>query len=309
MPAASAPAPRVLAPAPVPSAPVAPNAPDIVRLRNGGILRGMISELLPGDYVTLVLITGETRKVPYVDVQYAGAANAEPGAPTSTVAPTAAAAPIAAASAIGSTSPSSTASGATQPFAVVHAKESMVRVVSPRDGVTLFRRSASAGFNGGGAISGYDEVCTAPCSVSMPAGTHTFAVAKPRGKPREADPVMLPAGNATMTVSVIDRTAVRVVLGVIGVAGMVAGTAMIASESSELSMDKNYTAAFVITALGGGLFGLAFGIPDGATVNVRADAPAGNPAGNGSTAWLDNRPRDTTSLRDRLTGATLRFRF
>src|SRR3954471_1352057 len=35
----------------VPSGPVPVNAPDIVRLKNGGLLRGTISELVPGDYV------------------------------------------------------------------------------------------------------------------------------------------------------------------------------------------------------------------------------------------------------------------
>src|ERR1041384_3684325 len=50
-PAPSTPAPS----APAPSAPVIVTAPDIVRLKNGGILRGTISELVPGDYVTIVL--------------------------------------------------------------------------------------------------------------------------------------------------------------------------------------------------------------------------------------------------------------
>ena len=46
------------------NAPAARNsAPDIVRLKNGGFLRGTIAELAPGEFVTLLLVTGETRKI------------------------------------------------------------------------------------------------------------------------------------------------------------------------------------------------------------------------------------------------------
>ena len=54
---AAPPAPESSGEAPV--AP-APSAPDLVRLKNGGLLRGTISESVPGEYVTIVLITGDT---------------------------------------------------------------------------------------------------------------------------------------------------------------------------------------------------------------------------------------------------------
>ena len=307
-PVASSPAPSAPAPqTPAPGALVAVNAPDIVRLKNGGILRGTISELVPGEYVTLVLITGETRKLPYADVQYAGAVNAQSGAAQGAVS-SPGEVPVAAGSAVPS-APTSDKSGDTQPFAVLHAQESVVNVVSMKEGITLFRRSASAGFSGVGTVSGYDEVCTTPCNVSMPAGTHTFAVSKPGGKPREADPVLLPAGKATMTVGVIDRTAVRVGVGLLGAVGLIAGFAMVLSDSSDSSGGGSIAGPAVLAGLGAGAFALAFAIPDGATVAVRADPRASNGPANRATAWLDIRDREGTPLRDRLTGITLRARF
>ena len=64
--------------APAPSAPATSKAaadaaaPDIVRLKNGGLLRGKISELVPGGTVTIVTITGSTRVLNMSDVAYAG---------------------------------------------------------------------------------------------------------------------------------------------------------------------------------------------------------------------------------------------
>lgn len=182
-------------------------------------------------------------------------------------------------------------------------------LLNPREGTTLFRRSGSVGLSGVGTVSGYDEVCTTPCNVSMPAGTHTFAVAKPGGKPHEADPVVLPAGNATMTVAVVDRTSIRIGLGVLGAAGLIAGLTMVVSNSRDSSGGGSIAGPLLLAGIGGGLFGLAFGIPDGATVAVNASAPVGNAAANRSSAWLKNRPRDATSLRDRLSGITLSARF
>jgi hypothetical protein len=239
-------------------------------------------------------------------VQYAGAANMETGAPTLPIPAMPAPAPGTAPAA--STTLSSNASGETQPFAVVHAQESLLNVVSKKPGITLFRRAASAGFNGTGTVSGYSEVCTTPCNVSMPSGTHTFAIAKAGGTPREADPVMLPAGKATMTVGITDRTPIRLALGALGAAGLIAGFGMALSESGDTSGAGNIAGPLVLAAAGAGLFGLAFAISDGSTVAVDAEATSNMPA-NRPSAWLDRRARDTSPLRDRCSGVTLRVRF
>ena len=291
------------------AAPTAMNAPDIVRLKNGGILRGTISELEPGDSVTIVLITGETRKIPFSQVQQAGPAsepaNAAPAAPAPAVAATSASA--------------ATTKKETQPFAVVHADESRINVVSDPAGLTLFRRAASAGFSGVGTVSGYDEVCTAPCDVSMPAGTHTFAVAKPGGKPREADAVTLPAGNATMSVANVDRTGIRIGMGVVGAAVMVGGFALILTNTGSNSSDSyeppstgKLVGGAVLGGVGAGLLALAFTIPDGTEITVTPGAPvaSGTKASRqANSRWLNERRPDANALRDQLSGLTVTARF
>ena len=49
-----------------------------MRLRDGGLLRGTIAEFVVGDHVTIVLITGETRRVAAADVGFAGPAGELP---------------------------------------------------------------------------------------------------------------------------------------------------------------------------------------------------------------------------------------
>jgi hypothetical protein len=46
-----------------------PTALDTVMLRNGGLLRGRIQEILPGDHLTIAVDTGELRRVPWTEVQ------------------------------------------------------------------------------------------------------------------------------------------------------------------------------------------------------------------------------------------------
>src|SRR3954469_19088327 len=58
----------------------ASEAKDVVRLKNGGLLRGTISELNPGQSVTIVTAAGKTRELPMSDVGYAGPAARDPGA-------------------------------------------------------------------------------------------------------------------------------------------------------------------------------------------------------------------------------------
>ncbi|MDH5676939.1 MAG: hypothetical protein OEZ06_32785, partial [Myxococcales bacterium] len=63
------------------AAPVAPSAPaDLVLLKNGGLVRGTISELVPAEKVVIVTITGEARSYPMAEVEYAGPASGAPSA-------------------------------------------------------------------------------------------------------------------------------------------------------------------------------------------------------------------------------------
>ena len=306
-PASSAAAPTALAP-----------APDVVRLKNGGMLRGTIAESVPGDSVTLVLITGETRKIPFADVTYAGSASSEPSAaPAPAPAPTPAPAPAAPPAPVATKPP---ADAQAQPFAVVHAAEARVNFASEPAGNTLFRRSSTASFVYGGrdipVTSGYTEVCTAPCNASMPAGTHTFGLAKAGGAPLQADPVTLPAGESTLTGKYKDRTAVRIGVGVAGGVAAVVGYVIAFSAIDGTNTDDGQLYGGI--ALGTvGLFTLfsARWISDGVEFSVAPGAPAPAVAGRpdadqrgASSAGLGS-PFDTRAARGAVSGLTLTARF
>lgn len=130
---------------------------DTVHLRSGGMFRGRVSEIVPGDHVTVILPSGETRRIPWSDVERViVASTAVPPAPSS---PSAAGPPA-----------------MVGPRARVHIKAS--------GRVTLYRRAAGT--------TDLVAACEAPCDEELPLGdtyrvggsglttTHEFTLA---GKP------------------------------------------------------------------------------------------------------------------------------
>ncbi|HEY4103317.1 MAG TPA: hypothetical protein VGM44_05470, partial [Polyangiaceae bacterium] len=145
---------------PAPTAAPAPAAaaPDLVRLKDGSMLRGTIAELKPNDFVTIVLITGETRKIPFANVDYAGSASGAPGAQPKQ-------------RRNDDDDDESPASGrenkrGVKPFVTVEGPEAAVNFKAEGEPVTLYRRAASAGVaHTNLVVNGYDELCTSPCRV------------------------------------------------------------------------------------------------------------------------------------------------
>jgi hypothetical protein len=138
----------------------AADAPDIVRLKDGGMLRGTIIELVPGKSVDILLLGGERRKLDMAGVEYAGPA--EPAPPASVVTPAPTAPPIAPAPAV--------------PL------EQLVRVESKTPNLSLHRRTgtAIASFSSAPGVavaqaSYWDNLCDGlPCEISLPLGRHNL---------------------------------------------------------------------------------------------------------------------------------------
>jgi hypothetical protein len=118
---------------PAPAA--AATAPDLVRLKNGGMLRGTIAESEPGQSVTIVLLTGETRKISAADLRYAGPANAAPPAPAQTAPAPPTAAPADA---------KGNGNGNPQSFAGVNAAEARIDFVSALQPTSVVTRAPQA---------------------------------------------------------------------------------------------------------------------------------------------------------------------
>lgn len=109
---------------------------DTVHLRSGGLFRGRVTEILPGDHVTVNLPSGEARRIPWADVERVIVASTPVPPP-----PTASAPPTPSPSMVG-------------PRAIVHIKSS--------GRVTLYRRAAGT--------TELVRACDSPCDAALPLG-------------------------------------------------------------------------------------------------------------------------------------------
>ena len=199
----------------------APAAKDVVRLKNGGLLRGTISELVPGDSVTIVTASGKTRELKMSEVDYAGPADRDPQA---SAAPPAAAA--------GADANNGADASKTEPLVTVSGQRADLQLTSEPSGVTFHRQSGSAvavTARGAAVAVALDRLCAAPCKISLPAGTETFALSRAGEFPIFAEPVTVPAGPSQVVGSFKSRSGVRVAGWVITVGSVVGGSVLIYS--------------------------------------------------------------------------------
>jgi hypothetical protein len=122
------------------TAPTATTTIDAVHLRNGGLYRGRVTEIIPGDHVTVVVEKGETKRVPWAEVdRVIVASTAVPPPPSPGAA--APATPAVPAPMVG-------------PRARVH--------ISTKRNVLLYRRPAGS--------SNWVQACMSPCNQELPIG-------------------------------------------------------------------------------------------------------------------------------------------
>jgi len=147
----------------------APTAPDLVRLRDGGLLRGTIAELSAGDHVTIVLLTGETRRIAAADFSFAGPADEAPRAGTTGT-------PLVATGATAVPPAPPEDSTPTPPDATRGAPSvsgARVRFRSPTGGRVIVDAAGETG-----AAPTFTRVCTTPCALVMPVGAYHIALTR-----------------------------------------------------------------------------------------------------------------------------------
>jgi hypothetical protein len=231
-------APATAAPA-AESAPSANSGADIVRLKNGGVVRGKISELLPGSSVTIVSASGKTHEFQMTEVSYAGPESQDPTAAAAPAAPPPPAPPKPKPAAASEWSNQS--SNDAKPYVTVHGAQANLHLESDPPGLTFHREASSAIAFGRGGVAhatGYERLCTSPCDISLPAGTETLALSKDGKSPVEAGSVSFPAGDSQILGSYQSNTGIRVAGVVIIVASAVAGGALIFTSSKDGSCDS-----------------------------------------------------------------------
>lgn len=171
--------------------------PDVVELRNGGMVRGTLVENIPGDHVTIQIATGELRTFPSSDVLRVGPAPAapvitpvivEPGYPSGMAVPQ-------------------------PPLPMVN-----LRIVGTDEELSLHRLTGTASVSvwtgrgvGTAAIDQFAIVCGAPCEQQLPAGTYTLGVSQGNGMARRADHSIFHLDHdATLELEYESREGVRI---------------------------------------------------------------------------------------------------
>jgi hypothetical protein len=151
------------------AAPAAAQAPpDVVELRNGGMVRGTLVENIPGDHVTIQLATGETRTFAASEVLRVGPGATAVMVPEPTYAPPVTAMPA--------------------------PQQVSVRVVGTTEDLSLHQLTGTASVSvwtgrgvGTAAIDQFAILCGAPCEQRVTPGSYTLGVSQGNGMARRAD--------------------------------------------------------------------------------------------------------------------------
>jgi hypothetical protein len=242
-------------------------------LKNGGMLRGTISELVPNDYVVIALAGGESRRLAMTEVRFAGRAE---DAPRDSKPPPEQPAPA----------------QEVRPAVVLHAQEARLRFESDDPDVTFHRQtgSAQAVAIGRGGIAraesvAYDEICTAPCEATMAAGSYSFALSRGTGAavPVE-DRVVASPGATTLRGTYTSYTGVRVAGWITLVGGAIGGTALVATSFSGDGEGRKgqMIAGFVVMGVGMTVGWVLTLKSDEAAIDVAGSGPGVAPARTGS---------------------------
>lgn len=235
---------------------------DIVRLKSGGMVRGTLAENLPGEYVIIVTVAGAKRRFAAKDVEYAGPEESPPRAVKT--------------SGAGTDSPDTRPAPEAKPEPVPTSEKKAPRIDDgspPRHKLTFrsydetpvtVHRQLSTAFATTGRFAAvgasYERLCTAPCEVEIPEGSHVLALSIPGVRlPREAGDISL-TENQTVTGHYVSRQSVRTAGFVTGLAGiLIGGIAMAMGFSRDDNGNTNRGALYA--GLGIMTVGLAVGLP------------------------------------------------
>jgi hypothetical protein len=202
--------------------------PDIVRLKDGGMMRGTIVELVPGKTVEITLPNGAGRTIPMDAVDWAGRASDDPGRgarntqpPRSTVPATAMPPPV----------PLLPLSDATPPAAQGSSNTATLRLRAEdgQEGLAFYMRTGLTTSRIGrrpGIV--YQRLCTAPCEVKLEPGSYRLGLSLDENSVVDADSVVVNAsGPSTAVGRYQSYMAARISGVVLGFLAMVVGVVVI----------------------------------------------------------------------------------
>lgn len=293
-----------------PPAAATPSAPDVVTLRDGSLFRGTIAELVTGDHVDLVLLSGSTRRFAMREVAYAGPAASMPSTPPP---PPTSAPPTPDPGAAPPPPP-----GAPPP-PPADAPFGSVRIEADEPGVTFQLRTGeesiqTVGWSGGrvrstiGTALLYRPICTAPCQTTVPMGYQHIGLSRGDASVVEPDQPVNITGPGTLHGEIHSRQGARVAGWLLFFGSAGGGAALIVASLrtenvctsdgfgggsnciAEKTIDGGLMGAGIATMLVGGLVGLGLTrISDHAEISFVPLAPASLGGRREGAAPLDPR--------------------
>lgn len=224
---------------------------DLVQLKDGSLFRGTIAELVRGDHVVIVTISGEARRFPISEVAYAGRADERPSER--------------------SRSEPSEAPPPDEPPATA-----VVRFESSDEGktilhVTSYISSSAPPVN---SFQPDQAICVAPCVTKLPLGRYRFGVSQDRGHVERLPTVFHIAGPVSLRGIYEDRSELRGAGWGLLVVSSVVGTLLVALGRAKNKDDL--ALGGIIGGLTGVTVGLALGLQfDSAEVTATRSANTG----------------------------------
>jgi hypothetical protein len=207
----------------------APVPPDLVRTKDGGMLRGTIVEKVPNDHVEIQLANGQTRTVKMSDVEYAGPAASDAGSPPPPPPP-----PLA-------------PSGIT-----VSVPTAKLELKSPQHGLTFHSKVGDArGFASGtmwtskGAApttvevhaESFGRICTAPCAAEVPQGTYRLGLSLDDGDVVATELPLDLKGKLRLEGEYVSKSGTRTAGWIIGIGGQVVGALLAVNSQQNCDTD------------------------------------------------------------------------
>ncbi len=234
--------------------------PDVVRLHDGGMVRGTITEYVPDQYVVIVLPNGEERRFEGREVDFAG-----PGAELPAPAPPAPPRPPSV--------PVQAAPVQPVPVQIVGPPTVTVRFEAERPRTEIFRivgahRELHLSASSYGASAYVDErpvferVCAAPCEAQLQPGVYGLGVSAGGPSAQPDDPMLYVAGPTSVRVGWIDRELLRIAGTIVALAGgILGGAGAIGGSVAFLQGDDVGWRDFAITASALFVVSLSVGLP------------------------------------------------
>lgn len=264
---------------------LAQTPPDVVMTQDGGMMRGTIVESRPGQHVVIALPTGETRRVAWSEVRFAGPAGEAPGSASVTTPPPSYAPYGTQEPSYGGAPPGYGVEGygtgappgyGPPGYGPQPARAIRVRLVSAQPGVTFHRVVGSATAVGWGHGRMYtvhahqfERLCTAPCDLTLPVGSHHFALSA--GGAAVAATSLQLTGDSTIVGEYVDNSGLRAAGWITFGASLLAGGGMMLAPILGGNYDSGTLMSWMIAGgvvmLIGNIVGLALGFHgDGAVV-------------------------------------------